>query len=142
MAAEESSNFMAIAADGHGTPTAAARAGIVVEEETAGGIGTPTDGSARAFHKKLRGGTRDGREEPFQATFAGDIVQGPGAVVRDELVMAFCDAQDFVDRFDPGSRKRFLLYAGSEDGAEAFSQAEYAEQDSIDRVRLGGEKRA
>jgi hypothetical protein len=57
MAAEEGSDFVAIAANSHGTPAAAVRAGIIVEEEAARRVGTTADGCARTFDEELGGGT-------------------------------------------------------------------------------------
>lgn len=58
--AEEASNFVTIAADGHGAPTAPTRAGVIVKEEAAGRIGTAADGSAWAFDEEFGGGASHG----------------------------------------------------------------------------------
>jgi len=78
---EKRSDFVAIAAYGHGAPAAAVSTGIVVEEQTAGGVRAAADGGAGAFDKKFCGGTSESREEPIEATFAGDKLQGPGTIV-------------------------------------------------------------
>jgi hypothetical protein len=109
MAAEKGSGFVAIAAEGHRTPAAAMCAGIVVEKEAAGGVGTTADGNARAFDKELSGGASEGGEKPVQATFAGDELERPGSLVGDEFVVAFGDAQDFVDRLRPGNGEGFSV---------------------------------
>ena len=92
MAAEEGGDFVAIAAKLHGTPAAAMRAGIVVEKEAAGGIGATANGGAGALDEEFGGGTSDRGEQPFEAAFARDKLEGPGAVAGDELVVALGDA--------------------------------------------------
>ena len=92
MAAEEGGDFVTVAAELHGAPAAAMRAGIVVEKEVAGRIGAPANGSTQAFDKELGGGTGDGGEEPFETAFARDKLQEPRAVARDEFIVALGDA--------------------------------------------------
>ena len=140
MAAEERGDFVAIAAEGHGTPAAAMRAGIIIEEEAAGGIGAAADGRARAFDEEFGGGASEGGEQPIQAAFTGDELERPGPFVRDELVVAFGDAKDFIDRLDPGSGKGLFVDDGAEDGAERFPQTENAEKNGVHGLRFGGEK--
>lgn len=140
MASEEGGNFVAIATDRHGTPTAAMRAGIIIEEETAGRIGTSANRGVRPFDEEFSGGTGDGREEPFEATFPRDKLKGPGAVVGDEFVVAFRDAQDFVDGLGPRRWERIVVDNGSENGAERFAQAKDTKKDSIDGLGFGEEQ--
>lgn len=140
VAAEEGGNFVAVAADGHGTPAAAAGAGIVVEEEAAGWVRTASDRRARTFDEEFSAGASNGGEEPLETTFTGHKLKGPGAVAGNEFVVTLGDAEDFVDRFDPGRWKGFLVDDGSEDGAERFAQAKNAEEDCIDGVGFGEEQ--
>lgn len=142
MAAQEGGDFVAIAAKLHGTPAAAMRAGVVVEEQLAGRIRTTTNGSAGTFDEEFGGGAGDGSEEPFQAAFAGDKLQGPGATARDQFVVAFGDAQNCVDRLDPGRGIMLLVHDGSEDGAERFAEPADAQQNGVDRMGFVGEQRA
>lgn len=135
-------DFVAIAADFHGAPAAATGAGIVVEEEAAGGIGAATDGSARAFDEELACGAGNGRKEPVEAGFASNKFQGPGTVVEDEFVVAFGDAEDFVDGFSPGHRVMPRLDNGRKDGAQRLAQAQDTQEDGIHGVGLVEEKRA
>ena len=131
---------MAVAAEFHGAPAAAMGAGIVVEEEAAGGIGAAADGSARAFDEKFGCGARDSCEEPVEAGFASNEFQGPGAVVEDELVVAFGDAKDLVNGLNPGHRVMHLLDNGRKDGPKRFVQSQDTQEDGIHGLGLSGEK--
>jgi len=128
---------MPIAADRHGAPAAPMRPGIIVEKEATGGIGAAADGGTGAFNDKFGSGTGNCGEQPLEPTFARDKMEGPGALTRNELVMPLGDAQDFVDRFDPGRRKGLAFSDAREDGAERFAKPERAEQHGIDGLRLG-----
>ena len=142
VAAEEGGDFVAIATDGHGTPAAAARTGIVVEEEATGRIRTAADGSAWTFDEEFGGGAGNRGEEPFQATFACHKVKGPGTFAGDELVVTFGDTKDFIDGLDPGTGERFLVHKGSENGTERFAKAKNTQEYSVDGMGFGGKKRA
>ncbi len=131
---------MAVAAEFHGAPAAAMGAGIVVEEEAAGGIGAAADGSVRTFDEELGAGAGDGSKEPVEAGFASNEFQGPGAVVEDELVVAFGDAEDFVDRFNPRGGIMLPLDYGRKNGPEGFAEAQDTQEDGIHGLRLGQEK--
>jgi hypothetical protein len=141
VAAEEGGNLVTIAADGHGAPAPAMCAGIVIEKEAAGGVGAAADGSARAFDEEFGGGAGKGGEEPIQAAFAGDELEGPGAVAENELIVTLGNAENFVDGHGPGSGKRFAVYKGSENGSERFAEPQDAQENSIDGLRFCGEKR-
>jgi len=99
--AGEGGNFAAVAARGHGAPPAAMRARSVVEKEAALRVGAEANRGLGAFDDDLRGGTRDGGEQPVQAVIAGDILDAPGLVLLQEFVVAFGDAEDGVDPFNP-----------------------------------------
>jgi len=141
MAAEEGGNFVTIAAKGHGAPAAAMCAGVIVEEEAAGGVGATANRGARAFDEEFGGGAGDGGEEPVQAAFAGDELERPGAVAGDELIVTFGDAENLVNRLGPGGGKGFAVDNGSKDGAERFAEPEDAQEDSVDGLRFRAEKR-
>jgi len=126
MAAEESGDFVAIAADGHGAPAAAVRTGVIVEEKAARRVGAAANRSARTFDEEFGGGAGEGGEEPVQTAFAGDELERPLAVVGDELIVTFGDAEDFVDGFGPGGGEGFTLREGSEDGAQRFAEPKNA----------------
>jgi len=140
VAAEVGGDFVAIATDGHGTPAAAMRTGIVVEEEAAGRIRTTADGSARTFDEEFGGGAGNGGEEPFEAIFARNKVKRPGALAGDELVVTLRDAKDFIDGLDPGTGERFLLREGSENSAERLAKAKNAQEHSVHGMGFGGKK--
>lgn len=108
MAAGKGSDFMAIAAPGHGAPATAMRARGIIEKEATGRIGANAKRRAGAFGDQLSGGTCDGRQEPIQTAFAGDKFQAPRAVLLQEFVVPFGDAQDFVDWFNPFTGNDFL----------------------------------
>jgi len=100
--AEEGRDFMAIAADSHGTPAATMRAGIVVKEESAGGIRAAANGRFGAFDEEFCGGTSYRCQQPVETAFPGDKLQGPRTLLWDQFIMSFSDAQDLIDRLDPG----------------------------------------
>lgn len=108
MPAGKGCDFVAIAATGHGAPTAAASARGIIEKKAAGGVGADAKAGTCTFGDELRGRTRDGGKEPVQATFAGDESQAPFAVLLEEFIVAFGDAQDFIDRVDPIAQQDFF----------------------------------
>ena len=108
MAAGKGSDFVAIAATGHGAPAAAARAGGIIEKEPAVRVAADAQAGTGTFCDELGCRTGDGGEEPVQATFAGDEFQAPFAVLLEDLVMAFGDAQDLIDRLDPIAQQGFF----------------------------------
>jgi len=122
---------MTITADSHGAPPTAMRAGIVVEKEAAGGVGATADRSAGTFDEELGGGTCERGEEPVQAAFACDKLEGPGSFVRDQLIMAIGDAKNLVDRFNPGRGEWLLVDNGCENGAKRFAKTQDAEKDGV-----------
>jgi hypothetical protein len=141
-ATEERSYFVAIAAGLHGAPAAAMRAGIIVKEKAACGIATAANRNAGTFDQQLRRGTSDGRKQPFQSVLARDELERPGAAVGDEFVVAFGDAENFVDGFDPGTRILFTLHQGGKDSPETFAEAEDAQKNRVNRLRLVQQERA
>ena len=114
---------MAIAADRHGAPTAAAGPRIIIEEEAAGRVGATANRGVGAFDEKFGGGTRDCRKKPFEAAFAGDEFQAPAFRVRHQFVMALGEAKQVVDGSNPAFGEGLLLHECREDGAERLSQA-------------------
>ena len=142
MAAEEGSNFVTIAAGRHGAPAAAVRTGVIVEKEAAGGIRAATNGRARPFDEEIGGGTGDSGEEPLEAALACNELEGPCTFTKDELIMSFRDAQDFVHRLGPGRRKRLFVDDRSENGSERLTKAKGAKQDGVDGAGFRGKKRA
>lgn len=55
-AAQKGSHFVAIAANGHGTPATSMSARIIVKKQTAGWVRATADGSTRAFDEEFRRG--------------------------------------------------------------------------------------
>jgi len=115
-------------------------AGVVIKEKTARRVGATPDWGARAFHEKLGSGAGDRGEEPIEAAFAGNKLEGPGALLGGQFVVPFGDAQNFVDGFGPGHRERLLFDERGENGAEGFAETEDAQKYSIDSLRLGREQ--
>jgi hypothetical protein len=140
VATEERGDFVAIAANGHGTPAAAMGARVVIEEEAASRIGATAHRRVGAFDEEFGCGTRNGSEEPFEAAFAGDELQTPAFGVGNEFVMAFREAQQVVDGLNPDFREGLLLDERSEDGAERLAEAQDLEENRIDSLRLGGKQ--
>ncbi len=62
--------------------------------------------------------------------------------MREKFIVAFGNAEDLVDGFDPGSRKRLFVDDRREDGTEGFAQPQNAEQDSINGLGFRVEERA
>ena len=131
---------MPIAADRHGAPAAPMRPGIIVEKEATGGIGAAADGGTGAFNDKFGSGTGNCGEQPLEPTFARDKMEGPGALTRNELVMPLGDAQDFVDRFDPGSGERLSVHQRGKDGSQRLPKAQGAKENGVHGMRFGPEE--
>lgn len=72
MPAKKGRHFVAIAAHGHGTPTAAMGARVVVEKQAARRIRAAANGRLRAFNQEFGGGTSDRCQQPVESTFPGD----------------------------------------------------------------------
>jgi len=96
MAAREGSHFVAIAATGHGAPTAPASARGVIEKEAAAWVGTDSKAGGYTFRDELGGRASDGGKEPVQTTFASDEFQAPFTVLLEEFVMALGNTENFV----------------------------------------------
>ena len=94
---------MAIAATGHGAPAASAGTRGIVEKEAAAWVGTDAKAGGWAFGDELGGRTSDGGKEPVQTTFASDKFQSPFTVLLEEFVMAFGNAENFIDWLYPVS---------------------------------------
>lgn len=131
---------MAIAANGHGAPAAAMGARVVIEEQAAIGIGATAHWGVGAFDEEFGGGTRNGGEKPFEATFTGDELQTPAFGAGDEFVVAFREAQQVVDGLDPDFREGLFVDERSEDGAEGLAETQDSEEDCVDSLRFGGKQ--
>ncbi len=143
MAAAKCRDLVAIAAESHRAPAAAARARHVGKEKTAGRIGTEAETSGRPFDQNLRGRPRDGGKQPLEAAFPGEEFQPPLSVIPNQFVVALGDAQDFVHRFNPFPGNLFLSNHGAENLAKCFLQARRAGEQVVGSfgVTLGkGEK--
>src|SRR2546427_5933866 len=72
MLACKGGDLAAVSAGRHGTPAAAMRAGLVVEEEPALGIGANSERRLWTLGDKFRRRTGNGSQQPIQAAFARD----------------------------------------------------------------------
>ena len=118
------------------------RAGIIVEKEAAGGVGTAADGSARAFDEELGGGASEGGQEPVQTAFAGDELERPGPLLEYEFIVTFGNAEDLVDWLNPGGGERLSVDDGSKNGPERLAKTKDAEENGVYSVRRCSEERA
>lgn len=114
MAPGKGGYLVAIATACHGAPAAAARARVVIEEQAAGRIRADAQAGRGALGNEFGCGASHGGEEPFEPFFAGHEFQKPLAALQDELVVAFGDAQNVVDGFDPIARGWFTAHHGVE----------------------------
>jgi len=108
VAAGKASHLVAIAADGHGAPTAATRTRFVAEKKTASGVRANAQAGLRAFDNDFRRGTRDGGQEPVQSSLARLEFHFPSVFFEDDFVVALGDAQNLVDRLGPLARNQLL----------------------------------
>ena len=131
---------MAIAANGHGAPAAAVGARVVIEEKATRGIGANANGCVGAFDDQFGGGTRNGGEEPLEASFPRDEFQPPAFGTGNEFVVTFGEAKQIVDGLDPAFGEGLLLHEGSEDGAEGFAQAKGFQENGVNGLGLAVEQ--
>src|SRR6266850_5228855 len=89
MPACKSGDLAAVSASRHGTPAAAMRAGLVVEEESALGIGANSERRLYTLGDKLRRRTGNRSQQPIQPAFARDEFHAPRAVFKYQFVMSF-----------------------------------------------------
>jgi len=134
-------HLVPISADGHRTPTPAARPRIIVEEKLTSGIGAAANRGAWSFDEKLRRRARDRRQEPIEAAFPGNKLQRPPAAPRHQLVMTLGASQNLVNGFDPRSREGLVVHGRIEDHPQAFAQAKDTQTHSVDGMGLGPQQR-
>jgi len=113
---------------------------VVIEKEAAGGVGAAAHRGVGAFDEEFGGGTRDGGEEPFEATFTGHEFQAPAFGTGNQFVVAFGEAQQVVDGLDPDSWEGLSLDERRKDGAEGLAETQDFEEDGVDSLRLGGKQ--
>jgi len=98
------------------------RARSVVEKKAASRVGAEANRGVGAFDDDLRGGARDGGEQPVQAVIAGDILDAPGLRLLQQFVVAFGDAEDGVDRFNPFPGDALFSDHGREHAMKRFPE--------------------
>jgi len=134
--AGERGYFAAVATKGHGAPAAAARARIIVEKKPALRIGTQPEARAGSFGDNLGAGAGDSGEQPVQAPFTRDELDFPGAILADELIVSFCDAENFVDRLDPFASHSLLSEHGGEGPAQRQAKTPGLQEKSFSSLRV------
>src|SRR5260370_30769383 len=97
----KSSDFAAVAANGHGTPTAAACARIIVKEQTTVRIGANPKARAGALSDNLRARAGHRGEQPVKAALSRDEFDFPHARLRHKFIVPFVDTQYFIKWLDP-----------------------------------------
>src|ERR1700694_2546212 len=116
--AGKGSYFAAIAANGHGTPAAAACARIVVKEQTTVRIGAKPKARAGALGDNLRTGPGHCGEQPVKAALPRDEFDLPDTGLTDKFIVPFGNAQYFIEWLDPFAGYPLL----SEHGREHLAQ--------------------
>jgi len=116
--AGKSSYFATIAANGHRTPAAAARARIVVEEQATVRIGTKPKARASPLGDNFSRGSGHRGEQPIKASLPRNEFDLPDTILSDEFIVPLGNAQYFVYRLEPFPRYSLL----SEYGREHFVQ--------------------
>ncbi len=114
----KSSYFAAVAANGHGTPAAAACARIIVKEQTTVRIGAKPKKRAGAFGDNLRTGAGHRGEQPVKAALPCDEFDFPDAGLRHKFIVPFGDTQYSIKWLDPFAGYPLL----SEHGREHLAQ--------------------
>ena len=80
-------------------------------------------------------------ERQHEAAFPANELKSPATFVKDEFVVALCDAKDFIDRRCPSGGKRLVVDNGSENGTNRFTETKGPEKGGIDSLWLRGKKR-
>lgn len=137
MAAGKGGDFVAVAAAGHGAPTAAVGARGVVEKKAAAGIGAEAKWGGAAFDDNFGTGAGDGSEEPIEAAVLGDKFDVPTGIIENEFIVALGDAQNIVDGFDGRARRRIATQHGGESGLESGVKTAGAHQERACAVGIG-----
>jgi hypothetical protein len=112
--AGKSSYFAAIAANGHRTPAAAARARIVVEEQATVRIGAKPKACASSLGDNFRRGSGHRGEQPIKASLPRNEFDLPDAVQSDEFIVPLGNAQYFVYWLNPFPDYSLLSQHGRE----------------------------
>ncbi len=129
-------DLAAVSASRHGTPAAAMRAGLVIEEKSALGIGANSERRLCTLGDKLRRRTGNRSQQPIQAAFARDKFDAPRAVFEYQLVMSFGDPQDFVDGLDPFRSNLMLSMHGRKGLAKRSGEAPGFQEQSLCCLRI------
>jgi hypothetical protein len=137
MFARKGCDLVAVSADGHGTPAAAVRAGIIVKEEAATRIGAEPQPCAGALGDEFRCRTGYRSEQPVEAALTGYEFDSPHAVFEDKFVVSFGDAQDIVDRLGPFAGYFLLAVHGCEDLTQGDAELTGFLKQTLRSLRIG-----
>jgi hypothetical protein len=137
MFARKGCDLVAVSADGHGTPAAAVRAGIVIEKEAATGIGAEPQTGTPTFSDQLRRGTGYRSEQPVEAALSGDEFDSPDAFLAKQLIVTFGNAQDIVDGLDPFTRNPLFAVHGGEEPTQGGTELPGFQEQSFGGLGIG-----
>src|SRR5205814_9750365 len=132
-----SSHFAAIAANGHGTPAAAARPRIVVEEQTTPRIGANPQARVEALSNSLRPGSGHCGEQPVQSSLTRDEFDLPKIILSDEFIVPLGNAKYFVYRLNPFSGNPLLVEHGHKHLAQGGAQPSCLQEQRCGSLRVG-----
>ena len=109
------------------------RSRLIIKEQTTAGIGANAHACLGSFRHNICCRTGDGGEQPLEAALPCDEFDLPVSRPLRQFVVALCDSQHLIDRFDP-LRSYFLL---SHQGRENEPRRS-AEPPSLSQQRFGG----
>jgi len=133
---EKRRNLVPVPAARHRTPSSPVCSRIIVEKQPALRVRAAPDRRVRTLHQKFRRGPGDSRNQPFQTAFPRHKPQAPRVSRAYQLVVAFGNPKNLVDRFHPNRRERSLLHHSTKNRAHRFSHLQDVQQRRIHRLRL------
>ncbi|HET8965412.1 MAG TPA: hypothetical protein VFN20_04305 [Candidatus Acidoferrum sp.] len=101
IAPSECCYLVTISAKCHGAPAAPAGSRVIVKKNLTLRIGALFEVLAGAFGNELGAGACDCRQQPFQALLASHESETPRFAIPLQLVVAFGNPHNSVDRFGP-----------------------------------------
>lgn len=141
VAARKRSDLVAVSADGHRAPASAVGAGSIVKKQPAARIGTEPQTRPWTFGDDFGGRTRDGGKQPLQAAFAGNKLNLPILVRRNQFIVTFGDAEEFVNRLDPLMLDSLPVQNRIKRLAEGIGEPLGSSQQRFSRLRVGALER-
>jgi hypothetical protein len=98
MAPRKRGHLAAVSADGHGAPSPSPGSRGVVKQQHAARVRALTKRRARPFRDNLCGGTRNRRQQPFDALLPCAKFEPPLSCFPGQFVVPLGDPKNFVDR--------------------------------------------